>query len=896
MKSKRILLPEIRGPARKAPKPNSKFLISDRQRNEAIGLVMVGGSAFSLSLLHYLDSAKISGIVNWAAVNFGMGLYILPVIVGIMGVQRFMERSFQNAGARTLGIIGTLIFGLGLLGLEGGKIGTFTFSFFATHVGTVPSQILFVFLCLASLIFALDILYKDVLGFTLLLSELLANLAVFIWEACIAGLALAIGAFQQTFMVISLIFSRVLKIYRYNQPVKEEGESSEKLISFTSKMSSGDAQEISIAEMATVPAPGSENSEMPNRQLDGLPAPDGSMGSVAVRCTQLIENIAFPGAFATLATSPATQTSNVIQKAPEATGKEEETVTGNKLQTNPAPGEGPFEEPKEPESREKGSKEIESHEEAAQEKDDREENDRAENDRKNSPVSLDDHPIDQGLKEEEGKAYKKAELQKPEFKHSALPPTELLHVPAFEGSSENDLSQRSALLLKTLEDFGLRVQITAIVEGPAVSRFEIRPAPGVKVSRITSLVDDIALALSAQSIRIEAPIPGKSAMGIEIPNLKPTPVFFYDLVKNENFRTQKTLLNLALGLSISRRPVYADLGEMPHLLIAGSTGSGKSVCINTIIASILFQARPDQVKLVMIDPKMVELTGYNGIPHLISPVVTDPKLAADALQWAVEEMVRRYEFLSSVKARNISDYNRELPRLKEELEEELEPMPLIVIIIDELADLMMTSSAQVEGAICRLSQMARAVGIHLVIATQRPSVDVLTGLIKANLPSRIAFFVSSQIDSRTIIDEKGAEKLLGKGDMLFKFKGRPMPLRVQGAYISDKELASLTEFAKQQGNPEYINIQPDKDPSEASENSGSEDADDGDEDAHLFAQIEEYLSSQEKTSTSMLQRKFKIGYNRAARIMDLLEEKGFVSPLDGSNKRRVLCRRSIPLS
>ncbi|MBI3038830.1 DNA translocase FtsK, partial [bacterium] len=355
-----------------------------------------------------------------------------------------------------------------------------------------------------------------------------------------------------------------------------------------------------------------------------------------------------------------------------------------------------------------------------------------------SPSPLDDHPIDKDL-EKDVHASSKA-VEKIPTPPAKLPPIDLLKVPNPQDRHfESDLQTRSSLLIKTLEDFGIKATISDVVEGPAVSRFEIKPAPGVKVSRITSLVDDIALALSAQAVRIEAPIPGKPALGIEIPNSKPRPVFLFDLVCNERFHSNETLLNLGLGVTISGRPVFADLSDMPHLLIAGATGSGKSVCINTIIASILFQARPDQVKMVMIDPKMVELSTYNGIPHLISPVVTDPKKASTALLWAVEEMERRYETLASCGVRKISTYNENLPQLKAEIDPELENMPIIVIIIDELADLMMTASAEVEGSICRLAQMARAVGIHLVVATQRPSVDVLTGIIKANLPSRIAF-------------------------------------------------------------------------------------------------------------------------------------------------------------
>ncbi|OQA09938.1 MAG: DNA translocase SpoIIIE [bacterium ADurb.Bin374] len=440
--------------------------------------------------------------------------------------------------------------------------------------------------------------------------------------------------------------------------------------------------------------------------------------------------------------------------------------------------------------------------------------------------------------------------------------------------------------LPGLEEFNIKAEIIAVVEGPAVSRFELKPGPGVKSAKILSVANDIAMSLAA-SIRIEAPIPGKSAIGIEIPNAKPTPVFFYDLMKNENFRAKHTILNLALGKTISNQPVFANLADMPHLLIAGQTGAGKSVCINTIIASILYQARPDQVKMVMIDPKRVELSSYNGIPHLMAPVVTDPKKASAALLWAIEEMMRRYELMETCGVRNIASYNEDLPRLRDSINPDLEPLPYLVLIVDELADLMMTASAEVEGSICRLAQMARAVGIHLVIATQRPSVDVLTGIIKANLPTRIAFAVASQIDSRTILDGKGAESLLGKGDMLFAFKGQK-PLRIQGAYISDRELQALTDFVRSQGTPEYIDITPTKADDDDDEDEPQEDEAGSDGDSGLMAQIRTYLATQDKTSTSMLQRKFKIGYNRAARIMDLLEEKGMVSPLDGSNKRRVL--------
>ncbi|RCK78784.1 MAG: Cell division protein FtsK [Candidatus Ozemobacter sibiricus] len=903
MKTKRILMAEPVARPRKSSRPKRPaaahpppmpFLVSQRQRSEAIGLVLVGFSAFSLTLLHYLSNSRVSGLVNLLTVYFGLGMYIVPILIGIMGIQRFMDRPFKNLGLRLMGMAGSLIFGLGLLGLEGGKIGLYTAEFFASRFGTVPTHILFVFLCAACLIFALDILYKDVLLILLAATELSARLGVFLWEAGLAGLALGITACKRTFRAGALIVARLSALARAHQ-LQLEARSGASLLPEPDDPTAAQ-DDLRAAEQAhrigqeTLALAGAAGGHLPATATIPLEAsPESPALASACEYSLAIQTVAIAATTPTLTVCPPPVRSEPPVQPPPA--------PPSPVPANPAPSEritasnaGPTPAPTATAAASPIPASVETSAESSQ--------DTPPQDLTDSPVSLDDHPIDEQIKAQEELPYPDRDHSKPDYTRSSLPPLDLLRVPPpKEENPENDLSARSELLLKTLEEFGLRATITDIVEGPAVSRFEIRPAPGIKVARITSLINEIAMNLSAQSIRIEAPIPGKSAMGIEIPNPKPTPVYFYDLVKNENFRTNKTLLNLALGMNISKRPVYADLAEMPHLLIAGSTGSGKSVCINTIIASILFQARADQVKMVMIDPKMVELSGYNGIPHLISPVVTDPKKAADALQWAVEEMVRRYEFLSGVKARNISDYNRELPRLQRELDEGLEPMPLIVIIIDELADLMMTSSAQVEGAICRLSQMSRAVGIHLVIATQRPSVDVLTGLIKANLPSRIAFFVSSQIDSRTIIDEKGAEKLLGKGDMLFKFKGRPMPLRVQGAYISDQELTAITEFVKSQGKPEYIDIEPIGGSDDQSGESPDENGDaGGDEDSQLLAAIADYLSTQEKTSTSMLQRKFKIGYNRAARIMDLLEEKGMVSPLDGSNKRRVLTRRSTPLS
>ncbi|HNV72439.1 MAG TPA: DNA translocase FtsK, partial [Candidatus Ozemobacteraceae bacterium] len=450
----------------------------------------------------------------------------------------------------------------------------------------------------------------------------------------------------------------------------------------------------------------------------------------------------------------------------------------------------------------------------------------------NAPVSLDHHPIDKDLKDL-APSIETEDLEPPR-KKIELPPLDLLIVPpAREKAFDSRLNERKERILRTLNEFGIQAEIMDVVEGPVVSRFELKPGPAVKAAKITSLETNLAMNLEATSIRIEAPIYGKNAIGIEIPNPHPQPVFFHDLVKNDCFKNDDTCLNLALGVTIDARPVFADLSDMPHLLIAGSTGSGKSVCVNTIIASILYQATAEQVKMVMIDPKMVELSSYNGIPHLISPVVTDPKKASAALLWAVEEMTRRYSVMAKCEVKKISIYNQELERLRRDVDPMLEPMPFLVIIIDELADLMMTASAEVEGSICRLAQMARAVGMHLVIATQRPSVDVLTGIIKANLPSRIAFAVTSQIDSRTILDTKGAESLLGKGDMLFVPKGKK-PIRVQGAYISDRELQNIIAWVKQQGAPNYIDIAPTQEDDDEVEDPAPEEAG-GDEDTRLLS-------------------------------------------------------------
>ena len=431
--------------------------------------------------------------------------------------------------------------------------------------------------------------------------------------------------------------------------------------------------------------------------------------------------------------------------------------------------------------------------------------------------------------------------------------------------------KNAKLLEKTLKDFGVDAIINQVTKGPTITRYEIQPKAGVKVSKIVGLVDDIALSLAAKSIRIEAPIPGKSAIGIEVPNEESQIVTLREVIESDEFNSNSYSLNFAIGKDISGLPIIADIAKMPHLLIAGSTGSGKSVCVNTIINSILYSANPDEVKFLMIDPKVVELTNYNGIPHLLIPVVTDPKKASFALNWAVTEMTKRYKLFADNGVRDISGYN-------ERCEEKL---PKVVIIIDELADLMMVSPNEVEDAICRLAQMARAAGMHLIVATQRPSVDVITGVIKANIPSRIAFAVSSQTDSRTILDMGGAEKLLGKGDMLFYPVGAPKPIRLQGAFISDREVGNIVGYVKSQ--VDEINYTTDLidniDKGISLENVSEDD---------LIKDAIEFVVSSNQGSASMLQRKFRIGYNRAARLIDEMEERGIVGPSEGSKPRKVL--------
>ena len=435
------------------------------------------------------------------------------------------------------------------------------------------------------------------------------------------------------------------------------------------------------------------------------------------------------------------------------------------------------------------------------------------------------------------------------------------------------------LLEGVLQDFGVKAKVIRVTRGPVITRYELAPAPGVKISKIVNLADDIALALAARDVRIEAPIPGKSAIGIEVPNKHPRTVPFREVVDTNTYRQNPSKLRVALGKDIADQAVIADLGKMPHLLVAGATGSGKSVCITALINSLLFNATPAEVKLLLVDPKMVELSNYNGVPHLLAPVVTDPQKAAAALKWIVKEMETRYELFAAAGVRDIERYNQ----VKTAISKQAAPtLPWIVVVIDELADLMLVAAADVEESICRLAQMARAAGIHLVIATQRPSVDVITGLIKANIPSRISFAVSSQIDSRTILDSVGAEKLLGKGDMLYSPQGLNKPVRVQGCFLSDDEVQRVIRHWQSQGRPEYLD--PDKlftDPGVKGENGGTPEDE-------LFYEAGELLISTGMASVTFLQRRLKLGYARAARLMDQLEEQGVVGGYEGSKPRQVL--------
>lgn len=457
------------------------------------------------------------------------------------------------------------------------------------------------------------------------------------------------------------------------------------------------------------------------------------------------------------------------------------------------------------------------------------------------------------------------------------------------GDSEEHLKSTALKLQQTLQNFGVNVKITNVSCGPAVTRYELQPEQGVKVSKIVGLTDDIKLNLAAADIRIEAPIPGKAAVGIEVPNKESSAVMLRDLLEEDDFKNHPSNIAFAVGKDIGGQGVVTDIAKMPHLLIAGATGSGKSVCINTIIMSILYKARPDEVKLIMIDPKVVELSVYNGIPHLFIPVVTDPKKAAGALNWAVMEMMERYNKFAAVGVRDMKGYNEKIMSIEHLEGEKPEKLPQIVIIVDELADLMMVAAGEVEDAIVRLSQLARAAGIHLIIATQRPSVNVITGLIKANMPSRIAFAVSSGVDSRTILDMNGAEKLLGKGDMLFFPQGYQKPVRMQCAFVSDKEVSNVVEFLASHnegsGYSADIEAKIQNAQSATSMSSGSDGGSDRDE---IFEQAAKFIIEKDKASIGMLQRAFKIGFNRAARIMDQLADAGVVGEEEGTKPRKVL--------
>lgn len=450
------------------------------------------------------------------------------------------------------------------------------------------------------------------------------------------------------------------------------------------------------------------------------------------------------------------------------------------------------------------------------------------------------------------------------------------------GDSKAELLANARKLETTLKSFGVEAKVIQINKGPTVTRYELSPSQGVKVSKIVNLADDIALNLAASGIRIEAPIPGKAAVGIEVPNKETQSVYLRTVLESEAFKEHSSRLAFALGEDIAGNPVVTDIAKMPHLLIAGATGSGKSVCINTLITSILYKAKPDEVKLLLVDPKVVELSVYNGIPHLLIPVVTDPKKASAALNWAVREMLQRYNDFAANGVRDIKGFNA----MMEEKGDPKGKMSQIVIIIDELADLMMAAPGEVEDAICRLAQMARAAGMHLIIATQRPSVDVITGVIKANIPSRLAFAVSSGIDSRTILDTVGAEKLLGKGDMLFYPSGQSKPARLQGAFVTDREVEDIVDFLRKSGRPNY-----DQQTIDQITTSSKAGGDDSEADEFFEAAVELVLEK-EKASVSMLQRQFRIGYNRAARLMDDLERRGIVGPEEGSKPRRVLITRA----
>lgn len=472
-----------------------------------------------------------------------------------------------------------------------------------------------------------------------------------------------------------------------------------------------------------------------------------------------------------------------------------------------------------------------------------------------------------------------------------LPTVDLLKIGVKKSTRDisSELKKNAQMLIETLHSFNVDATITDISCGPTVTRYELKPAAGIRISKITNLADDIALNLAATHVRIEAPIPGKAAVGIEVPNTVKNTVTMRELIDTPEFYEQRSKLSAGLGKDIAGKCVYCDIAKMPHLLVAGTTGSGKSVCMNSIITSILYRAKPDEVKFLMIDPKQVEFSKYAGIPHLLVPVVTDPRKAAGALGWAVSEMLQRYQRLSQVGVRDIEGYNKYVKK-----HEDMEPMPKICIFIDEFADLMMAAPKEVEDSVCRLAQMARAVGMHLVIATQRPSVDVITGLIKANISSRIALTVSSQIDSRTILDSAGAEKLLGHGDMLYSPIGASKPIRVQGCFISDEEVEELCDFVKNQGESQYddeIAREIEAKAVQDKKSSPFEDDGDGEQLDALFDKAVDVVLETGTASTSFLQRKLSVGYARGAKIMDQLQEKGIIGPANGSKPREILINR-----
>ncbi|WP_409297153.1 DNA translocase FtsK [Peribacillus sp. SCS-26] len=466
------------------------------------------------------------------------------------------------------------------------------------------------------------------------------------------------------------------------------------------------------------------------------------------------------------------------------------------------------------------------------------------------------------------------EAEEPGQTHYEFPSINLLTPPVQSESDREWLVEQSEILNETLLNFNVRAKVVNIAQGPSVTRFEVQPEPGVKVNKVTNLSDDIKLSMAAKDIRIEAPIPGKHTIGIEIPNRKSKPVFLREVLGSPAFKDDPSPLSVALGLDISGGPVVTDLRKMPHGLIAGATGSGKSVCINTMLVSLLYKSTPQELKLLLIDPKMVELAPYNHIPHLVSPVITDVKAATAALKWAVEEMERRYELFAHGGVRDINRYNEKCAQAGQYSQK----LPLLLIIIDELADLMMAAPADVEEAICRIAQKARACGIHLILATQRPSVDVITGLIKANIPTRIAFSVSSQIDSRTIIDAGGAEKLLGRGDMLFAENGSSKTVRIQGTFVTDDEIDQVVQHVKEQQGPQYLFHQDEL----MKKTQLNDETDD------LFYEACEFVVIQSTASASSLQRRFHIGYNRAARLIEMMEDRGIISEARGSKPRDVL--------